>query len=74
MPEKRPRAFRAIHLLLLPPYAGLLWVASFDRTEPALFGMPFFYWYQLAWIPLGVLFLYAVYRAEDRNTEDGRKD
>ena len=65
MPEKRPRAFRAIHLLLLPPYAGLLWVASFDRTEPALFGMPFFYWYQLAMVLLCAALTAIVYFATD---------
>ncbi len=67
MPERRPRGFRAIYGLLLLPYAALLWVGSYDRAEPALFGMPFFYWYQLAWIPLGALLLYPVYRAEERD-------
>jgi len=37
--------------------------------EPALFGVPFFYWYQLLWILLGVLLLYPVYRAEEAEKE-----
>lgn len=32
---------------------------SFDR--PRLGGMPFFYWYQLAWIPVSVACTAAVY-------------
>ena len=69
MPEKRRRGFRAIYLLLLLPYAALMWVSSYNRAEPALFGMPFFYWYQLGWIPLGALLLYPVYRAEERRKD-----
>jgi hypothetical protein len=34
------------------PFAALLWVASYDRTLPTLAGIPFFYWYQLAWVGL----------------------
>jgi hypothetical protein len=59
--------FRLIYFLLFPPYIALLWVASYDRSVPALFGIPFFYWYQLLWIPLGALLLYPVYRAEERD-------
>ena len=39
-------------VLLLLPFVGLLWVPFYNFQEPALFGFPFFYWYQLAWIPL----------------------
>ena len=35
-------------ILLLLPFIGLLWVPFYNFTEPALFGFPFFYWYQLA--------------------------
>ena len=63
------RRFRLHHLLLLPPYIALLWVGSYNTLEPALFGIPFFYWYQLLWILLGVLLLYPVYRAEEAEKE-----
>ncbi len=36
--------------LLLAPFAALLWVAGYDRVMPTLAGIPFFYWYQLAWV------------------------
>ena len=49
--------------LLLLPFLGLLWVPFYNQHDPMLFGFPFFYWYQLAWVPLTSLILYVVYRA-----------
>ena len=53
-----------MRLLLLLPFAGLLWVPFFNLREPALLGFPFFYWYQLAWVPLSALITWLVWRAE----------
>jgi hypothetical protein len=36
--------------LLLLPAAGLLFPAVYARETPTLFGFPFFYWYQFAWV------------------------
>jgi membrane protein implicated in regulation of membrane protease activity len=51
------RKFRVAHavvgLLLLAPVVALLWVPSYARVTPRLFGFPFFYWYQLAWVLVG---------------------
>ena len=44
---------------------------SFVRAEPSLAGIPFFYWYQLLWIPLGALILLPVYLVEERNSRKG---
>ncbi len=43
----------AWNLLLLIP---LLWLLTpiYNSSGPALFGMPFFYWFQFAGIPVGV--------------------
>jgi hypothetical protein len=41
---------RRWYLLLILPFAGTLVPPLYNRASPALFGMPFFYWYQLAWI------------------------
>jgi hypothetical protein len=54
-------------VLLLLPFVGLLWVPLYNFQEPALFGFPFFYWYQLAWVPLSSLLIWLVYR---RRTPD----
>jgi Protein of unknown function (DUF3311) len=47
-------------LLLLLPFIGTLWVPFYARLDPRLFGIPFFYWYQIAWIVLGSLLIGAV--------------
>jgi hypothetical protein len=54
-------------ILLLMPFVGLLWVPFYNFQEPALFGFPFFYWYQLAWVPISSLLIWLVYR---RRTPD----
>jgi hypothetical protein len=48
--------------LLLLPYIGLLWVPFYNFSDPVLFGFPFFYWYQLAWVPLSALLTWLAYR------------
>lgn len=56
---------RLYHLLLLIPLVSL-WVPFYDRSAPALGGVPFFYWYQMAWIPMAVLITLVVYRLDRR--------
>ncbi|MGX7001975.1 DUF3311 domain-containing protein [Caballeronia sp. KNU42] len=56
------RARTAGTLLLLIPYVALLWLPFYNETHPSLMGFPFFYWYQLLWVPLTSLILYVVYR------------
>jgi hypothetical protein len=48
--------------LLLLPFIGLLWVPFYNHELPSLFGFPFFYWYQLAWVPITSLLIWIVYR------------
>lgn len=43
--------------LLVLPVVALLAVPLYDRTDPTLGGVPFFFWYQLAWVPLTALLL-----------------
>jgi hypothetical protein len=52
----------AMWILLLVPFIGLLWVPFYNFAEPSLFGFPFFYWYQLAWVPISSLLIWLVYR------------
>lgn|GEM_PF-1308827 len=37
------------NILLLIPFVATLFPGMYNRLEPHLFGMPFFYWYQLVW-------------------------
>lgn len=63
-PSKR-RVGSWLWLLLLIPYVGLLWVPIYNGIDPKLFGFPFFYWYQLAWVPVSALLTWIVYRRLD---------
>jgi hypothetical protein len=55
-------------LILVIPFFVVLWVPSYNRLEPALGGVPFFYWYQLAWILIGAALVLVVYVIETRIT------
>jgi len=46
-----------IGLLLAAPFVGTLMPWTYNRAAPPLFGMPFFYWYQLAWIVVTAVLL-----------------
>jgi hypothetical protein len=41
---------RAWYALLVLPFVGTLIPQFYNHARPTLFGMPFFYWYQVAWI------------------------
>jgi Protein of unknown function (DUF3311) len=56
---------RAWYTLLAIPVIAMLWVPSYAGGAPALFGVPFFYWYQFAWVVGGALLTAVVYRATD---------
>jgi hypothetical protein len=49
-------------LLLLLPYLGLCFPQIYARTTPTLWGFPFFYWYQFAWVILAAAIMGFVYR------------
>jgi hypothetical protein len=48
--------------LLALPFIGLLWVPFYNSPLPSLFGIPFFYVYQFAWVPLTSLLIWIVFR------------
>jgi len=47
--------------LLVLPYLGLCFPALYARSTPSLWGFPFFYWYQFAWVILASAILGFVY-------------
>ncbi len=51
-------------ILFILPFIAVFWVPSYNRVEPALFGFPFFYWYQLLWIVIAAAIAGIVYKAE----------
>lgn len=58
------RPLRWYHILaLLLPFAGLLWPGFYARWTPEIFGIPFFYAYQFAWVLGSSLLTGMVYRS-----------
>jgi hypothetical protein len=48
--------------LLVLPLLAVLFPPLYNRVSPELFGIPFFYWYQMAVIPVSVACTVLVYR------------
>jgi Protein of unknown function (DUF3311) len=53
------------YLLFLIQFIAVLWPPFYNTAEPALIGLPFFYWYQLLWIILGAVMTAIVYFVTD---------
>jgi len=53
------------NVLLIAPFVATLWPGFYNSVEPQMFGMPFFYWYQLAWTIFSGILL-AIYIAVKR--------
>ena len=64
-PEPTPPRRRAnpVTLILVVPLLGVLLPWIYNTGSPELIGIPFFYWYQMLWIPLSVICTVIVYRA-----------
>jgi Protein of unknown function (DUF3311) len=59
---------RLSYILLLLPFIGTLLPWIYNRSAPSLFGIPFFYWYQLAWVVItAALIGIVVYITQQRN-------
>ena len=65
--DDRPH-HRAWQWLLLLPIVLPLLTPLYNRLEPRLFGLPFFYWCQLAFVGLDVVVIALVYRLTKRRT------
>lgn len=65
-------------LVLLAPAVVLpLLVPLYDRTDPTLFGFPFYYWFQMAMIPAAVVLTVIAYylsRTADRRDRAARQE
>lgn len=61
-------------LCLIAPFVGVLWVGSYAKVEPTLIGIPFFYWYQMLWVPISAALTsvaYLLVRREQRARKGG---
>ena len=61
--QHRGLNYQPINWLLLVPLIGTLIPVFYNFTSPSLGGIPFFYWYQLAWIPVSVICTWIVFRS-----------
>lgn len=53
-----------VRLLLILPFVALLWPPFYSIREPIVFGIPFFYWFQLAWIFITGIIIAIIYLVE----------
>ena len=53
-----------LRILFVLPFIAMLWVSSYNRLTPELFGFPFFYWYQLLWVVVSAALAGIIYKAE----------
>ena len=51
------------YLLFVIQFAVMLWPPIYNKLEPTLLGMPFFYWFQLAWVLVSAALTAIVYFA-----------
>jgi hypothetical protein len=51
-PGRRPVTWIVVTVLLFIAIGGTLWVPLYARSAPKLGDFPFFYWYQLIWVPV----------------------
>jgi Protein of unknown function (DUF3311) len=68
----------AAGILLLIPIVALMAVPSYSKTDPELFGFPFFFWYQFLWVFLCSAMTWGAYlltlSARRGNRDDGDED
>jgi hypothetical protein len=60
-PRKHVGTWIVITVLLVAAVIGTLWVPFYNHLAPALKEFPFFYWYQLMWVPIVAILAAASY-------------
>jgi hypothetical protein len=60
-PRKHVGTWIVITVLLAAAVIGTLWVPFYNHLTPALKEFPFFYWYQLMWVPIVAILAAASY-------------
>jgi hypothetical protein len=53
--------FHPSYVLLVIPFIALLWPAWYARQAPAIWNVPFFYWYQFAWLVVTAILTQVVF-------------
>jgi hypothetical protein len=63
--QKKRRIGAGWYWLFVVEFAVALWPPLYNRIEPTLFGIPFFYWFQLLWVLVSAVLTAVVYFATD---------
>ncbi|MGW2016603.1 DUF3311 domain-containing protein [Streptomyces sp. NPDC001927] len=56
-----------VALCLFAPFVAMLWVSSYAKVEPTFIGIPFFYWYQMAWVVISTALTMVAYTLWQRD-------
>jgi Protein of unknown function (DUF3311) len=51
------------YLLFVIQFVVILWPPFYNKIDPTLIGIPFFYWFQLLWVLVSALLTAIVYFA-----------
>jgi uncharacterized protein DUF3311 len=51
------------YLLFVMQFLVILWPPFYNRAEPTVFGIPFFYWFQMLWVLVSAVTTAVVYFA-----------
>jgi len=62
MPPTNKGLLAAAGVCLVIPVIALMWVGSYNQETPRLGGIPFFFWYQFAWVFVTSALTYAAHR------------
>jgi hypothetical protein len=58
---RNPLSAATATVLLLIAVIGAFWVPFYARSSPKLGDFPFFYWFQLIWMPVVMVLCYLAY-------------
>jgi flagellar basal body-associated protein FliL len=71
LPRKPSARASLWRLLLVVPVIAMLAVGCYNSLHPRLWGVPFFYWYQMLWVILSAAAVGIVFWMEERGTAAG---
>jgi hypothetical protein len=60
---KTRRGWSWWYLLFVVQFIVILWPPFYNRIDPKFVGIPFFYWFQLAWVLVSAVLTAIVYFA-----------
>lgn len=61
--QKRRDGWSWWYLLFVVQFLIILWPPFYNRVDPTLLGIPFFYWFQLLWVIVSAVLTAVVYVA-----------